>query len=42
MGKAKAAALKIFSYIDLSPKINAVDIPDDSISINNETFKGVI
>jgi ABC-type multidrug transport system fused ATPase/permease subunit len=42
MGKAKAAAIKIFSFIDYSPKINAVDIPEDSIKINVETFRGVI
>ena len=42
MGKAKKAAMTIFSYIDIPTKINAVDIPADRISIDPETFKGKI
>lgn len=42
MGKAKKAGLTIFGFIDLPTKINAVDIPEDAIEINSETFKGEI
>ena len=42
MGKAKKAALSIFSYIDIPTKINAVDIDEDAIEINPETFRGEI
>jgi hypothetical protein len=34
MGKAKKAAMTIFSYIENPTKINAVDIPDTAKSIN--------
>jgi ABC-type multidrug transport system fused ATPase/permease subunit len=42
MGKAKKAAVKIFSYIDQGTKINGVDIPTDKITIDKSTFKGEI
>ena len=42
MGKAKTAAIKIFSYIDSPSKINAVEPETDSIPIDKETFKGKI
>ena len=42
MGKATKAGFSIFTYIDVPSKINAVDIPEESVSINPETFKGAI
>ena len=42
MGSAKSAALKIFTYIETKPKINAIEPPEGSISINKNTFKGTI
>lgn len=42
MGKGKKAAEKIFRYIDLQTKINAVDIAPEAIEINRNTFKGKI
>ena len=42
MGKAKSAAIKIFSYIDSGSKINSVDISSDAISIDSLSFKGKI
>ena len=38
MGKAKAAAIKIFSYIDNKNKINAVDIEESALQIDQDTF----
>jgi ATP-binding cassette, subfamily B (MDR/TAP), member 1 len=42
MGKARRAGLKIFGFIELPTKINAVDIPEDAIDIDPTTFKGDI
>jgi ATP-binding cassette subfamily B (MDR/TAP) protein 1 len=42
MGKAKKAGLTIFTYIDVPSRINAVDIPKESVEIKPETFKGEI
>ena len=42
LGKAKKAAIKIFSYIDLQSKINAVDIRNDAISVTPLGFQGKI
>src|SRR5688572_22724790 len=42
MGKAKKAASKIFSYIDIPSKINAVEIPETARGIDPKTFKGEI
>jgi ABC-type multidrug transport system fused ATPase/permease subunit len=42
MGKAKKAALTIFSFIDIPSKINAVDIKPEAINIDDRTFKGEI
>ena len=42
MGKAKKSGLTIFTYIDVPSRINAVDIPKESVEINPETFKGEI
>lgn len=42
MGKAKAAAIKIFSYIDNASKINAIDIPADAKKADSATFSGKI
>lgn len=41
MGKAKKAAIKIFSYIDKKSKINAVEISEDAEGIR-EGFQGEI
>lgn len=42
MGKAKVAANKVFGYIDLPSKINALEIPEGARSINPDTFRGEI
>lgn len=42
MGKAKKAGLKIFGFIDLPTKINAIEIPEDAVEINPESFRGEI
>jgi ATP-binding cassette subfamily B (MDR/TAP) protein 1 len=42
MGKAKKAAIKIFTYIDCGSKINAVQLDPHAKSINPETFRGEI
>lgn len=42
MGKAKKAAVTIFTYIDKGTKINGVDIPTEAKSIDKKTFKGEI
>lgn len=42
MGKAKKAAVKIFTYIDTQPKINALEIPKEAIKIDRKTFRGEI
>lgn len=42
MGKAKKAGLTVFSYIDIPSKINAVDIPEETLKVNDKTFKGEI
>lgn len=42
MGKAKRAGLTVFSYIDIPTKINAVDIPEGSINIDDSKFRGEI
>lgn len=41
MGKAKRAGFIVFTYIDVPTKINAVDIPEEAVSIP-PTFKGEI
>ena len=42
LGKAKEAAIKVFSYIDTKPKMNAVEIEEGSVSIDKNSFKGII
>ena len=42
VGRAKKAALSIFSYIDIPSKINAVDIPESMRKIEAKGFKGEI
>lgn len=42
MGKAKKAGLKIFGFIDIPTKINAIEIPEDAREINPSTFRGEI
>ena len=42
MGKAKKAGLKVFGFIEIPTKINAVDIPEEAIDIDPNNFKGEI
>lgn len=42
MGKAKKAGLTVFSYIDNPSKINAVDILDQALKVDDKTFRGEI
>ena len=42
LAKAKEAAKSIFFLVDTPTTINPLEIPDDSLSINPETFQGKI
>lgn len=42
IGKAKAAANKIYGMVDYPTKVNAVEVDPSLIRINEETFKGQI